>query len=48
VFWAWIGGLQLWLQQLSAWQVATEALTPTGLAVGPPPAAPTSLRVNIQ
>jgi hypothetical protein len=47
-FWAWVASLQLWLQQLSAWQVATEALTPTGLVVGPPPAAPTSLAVNIQ
>jgi hypothetical protein len=48
-FWAWVSSVQAWLQALYAWQQATEGLTPTGVAVGPPPAAaPTSLTVSVQ
>lgn len=38
-FWAWVTSLTAWLQALQ---------TATGAAVGPPPAPPTSLRVDIR
>ena len=48
VFWAWVTNVGAWMQALQAWQQLAEATLATGSPVGPPPAPPVSLTVDVR
>jgi hypothetical protein len=47
-FWAWVASVNAWMQALRAWQQLAEATLATGAPVGPPPAPPASLTVDVR
>ena len=47
-FWAWVSNLNAWMQSVRTWQLASEAVQPTGAPIGVPPTPPTSLIVDLK
>jgi hypothetical protein len=47
-FWTWVANVDAWMQSVYAWQQLAEATLATGAALGPPPAAPTTLSVDVR